>query len=440
MSVLRCLCLVLGLLAPSLASAAVLENPSPDSFYSGIGVISGWKCEANGPLTVRFNGGEAIPLAYRNERPDTASVCNDTNNGFVAIWNWARLGDGVHVAVVYDNGLEFGRSTFEVATLGVAFERGAVGECRIDDFPSLGESTLFEWNEATQHLELVRENRATTAPPPRDLVQRERATRDAKLISLPYDSMEHLEPETVNWYKVSVPWSGRLLISTMNLPSPLGCIDHTSPDDCLPANGLRHFHDISNGAIRIVRRGGYYIGIRSEQLATQTQFVLRVEWTGLWGEDVHAGSFAGATLINLDTPIMGEMHEEDTDFFKVIIPEPGTLELLAEPSTDRESIDGQIRSIVYDEDRNEIVNHITPSNRRTRVHLTREVGPGTYYISLHLETVGRGGPYTITVSVRRRPSPPPPPPRPRRTRLLRHPHRSRSWISVSQMDATMAKI
>ena len=54
--VLLSLCLGLVVLAPSLAHAATLENPSGGLFYSGIGVISGWKCEANGELTVRFNG------------------------------------------------------------------------------------------------------------------------------------------------------------------------------------------------------------------------------------------------------------------------------------------------------------------------------------------------------------------------------------------------
>ena len=98
------LSLVFVLWTPPLAYAAVLENPSEGNFYSGIGVISGWKCEAIGPLTVRFNGGNPIPLAYLNERADTAGACGDTNNGFVSIFNWAILGDGVHTAVAYDDG------------------------------------------------------------------------------------------------------------------------------------------------------------------------------------------------------------------------------------------------------------------------------------------------------------------------------------------------
>ena len=66
--------LTIAVLAPSLAHAASLENPSGGLFYSGIGVISGWKCEANGELTVRFNGDEPIPLVYGSERPDVLEV------------------------------------------------------------------------------------------------------------------------------------------------------------------------------------------------------------------------------------------------------------------------------------------------------------------------------------------------------------------------------
>ena len=112
----------------SMVQAATLEIPTPNTTHSGIGVISGWKCQANGPLTVRFNNGPAIPLAYENERRDTEGVCGDTNNGFVAIMNWNLLGDGEHTAVVYDNGVEFDRTTFRVVTPGPEFLRDVQGE------------------------------------------------------------------------------------------------------------------------------------------------------------------------------------------------------------------------------------------------------------------------------------------------------------------------
>lgn len=142
----------LMLLAPTLAFAAILDHPGNGSTYSGIGIVSGWKCSAAGPLTIRFNGGLPVPLAYLNDRGDTASACGDTNNGFVAIFNWAILGDGTHTAVVYDNGVEFARSTFDVATLGEEFVRGASRELRVPDFPDVGTDVVLEWQEGSQNF------------------------------------------------------------------------------------------------------------------------------------------------------------------------------------------------------------------------------------------------------------------------------------------------
>ena len=161
MPVLLHLCVSLVLLTPPLVHAATLENPAAGSFYSGIGVISGWKCTAAGALTVRFNDGAPLPLAYGNERGDVrdAGACPRAQVGFVSIMNWAELGDGTHTAVAYDDGVEFARSTFTVATTGELFVTGAEGECRVPDFPAPGETMRFAWNEATQHLELVGDRR-----------------------------------------------------------------------------------------------------------------------------------------------------------------------------------------------------------------------------------------------------------------------------------------
>ena len=149
----------------SIAQAATLEVPTPNTTVSGIGVISGWKCDVDGLLTVRFNGDTPIPLVYGSERADTRGVCGDTNNGFVTIWNWGNLGDGQYTAVVYDNGREFARSTFRVVTTGEEFLRGASGACEIPDFPAPGETARFKWNQSTQHLELDSLSSVTTPEP-----------------------------------------------------------------------------------------------------------------------------------------------------------------------------------------------------------------------------------------------------------------------------------
>ncbi len=145
------LLLIVGLCTGGLpAEAARLENPGDGQVYSGIGIISGWKCDADGPLTVRFNGGPPIPLVYGSERTDTRSVCSDTNNGFVALWNWGHLRAGTHTARVYDNGVMFAKTMFEVGTLGVEFLRGFEGEVYMSGGYNLG----LAWNENTQHFEV----------------------------------------------------------------------------------------------------------------------------------------------------------------------------------------------------------------------------------------------------------------------------------------------
>ena len=147
---------VLFVMLPGGALAATLGIPTPYTTLSGIGVVSGWKCEA-GDLTVRFNGGEPFPLVYGSSRTDVldAGACDHAEVGFVAIWNWGDLGDGRHTAVVYDDGVEFDRSTFYVVTTGDSFLRGAGGQCIVPDFPAPNEVARFVWNQPTQHMELA---------------------------------------------------------------------------------------------------------------------------------------------------------------------------------------------------------------------------------------------------------------------------------------------
>ena len=158
------LCLGLMMRALTPVQAAVLGIPSSGFTYSGVGVISGWKCEANGPLTAHIYDADMvlawdpIPLVYGTERTDVRDVgaCASAAVGFVAIWNWGNLGsEGTYTAVASDNGVEFARSTFTVTTLGEAFVEGASGECTIPDFPTPGESARFAWNQTTQGLVLV---------------------------------------------------------------------------------------------------------------------------------------------------------------------------------------------------------------------------------------------------------------------------------------------
>ena len=133
------------------ALTGYLENPGPNSFQSGIGVLSGWVCDADqvelvlGDLPVQI-------AAYGTERLDTAEVCGDTDNGFGLLFNWNLLGEGEHDVVAFVDGVELGRATVQVTTLGHEFLRGAEGECVVEDFPTVGETVTLAWQQNQQNF------------------------------------------------------------------------------------------------------------------------------------------------------------------------------------------------------------------------------------------------------------------------------------------------
>src|SRR5918992_2731893 len=86
---------------------ALLENPQPASFQSGIGVISGWVCTAT-RVDIDFdNGAFTLQAAYGTSREDTRGVCGDADNGFGLLFNWNILGDGEHRVRALADGVEF---------------------------------------------------------------------------------------------------------------------------------------------------------------------------------------------------------------------------------------------------------------------------------------------------------------------------------------------
>ena len=128
-----------------------LENPGPNSFQSGIGVLSGWVCAAETVELAIGTAGRQV-AAYGTERLDTQDACGDTDNGFGLLFNWNLLGDGEHTVVAYVDGVELGRATVRVTTLGAEFLRGVAGECVVENFPTTGETVTLEWQQNQQNF------------------------------------------------------------------------------------------------------------------------------------------------------------------------------------------------------------------------------------------------------------------------------------------------
>ena len=142
--------------SPASLQATVLESPAAGAVLSGIGFISGWKCDASNITVVIDENGEHLSVAMHQERGDLRLVCGGTiRHGFIKQFNWALLGDGEHVVVAYDDGVEFARSTFTVGTTGEEFLTDVSHRTVLDGFPAPGERAVLEWNESTQHFEIV---------------------------------------------------------------------------------------------------------------------------------------------------------------------------------------------------------------------------------------------------------------------------------------------
>ena len=141
------------------ALVGVLENPGPDSSQSGVGALWGWVCDAAMvEIEIETAQGEVQPYmaAYGMERLDTQDTCGDTDNGFVLLFNWNRLGAGDHMVTALVDGLELGRALVRVTTVGEGeqeeFLEGAMGECVVEGFPHLGQSTRLEWQQTSQNF------------------------------------------------------------------------------------------------------------------------------------------------------------------------------------------------------------------------------------------------------------------------------------------------
>ena len=144
---------------PPYTGPGFLENPG-EGAVSGIGVISGWVCEAR-EVIIEIepewwnDPGDSIWLtaAYGTERLDTLEACGDTDTGFGLLFNWNLLGDGTHTVRALVDGLELGRATVTVARLDRAeFVRGVSGRYRLQDFPWAGRTVVIEWKQSLQNF------------------------------------------------------------------------------------------------------------------------------------------------------------------------------------------------------------------------------------------------------------------------------------------------
>ena len=138
------------------APPKILENPQPGSFVSGIGAISGWVCSAN-KIEIEFDNDAANrwQAGYQTYRPDTLGVCGHEISGFGLLYNWNKLGDGIHTVRAFADGVEFASATVVVTTFGEEFLRGASGTFTVSDFPQPGVNVDLLWQQSQQNFAIT---------------------------------------------------------------------------------------------------------------------------------------------------------------------------------------------------------------------------------------------------------------------------------------------
>jgi len=135
---------------PPAVTTAALENPSPGSYQSGIGLISGWSCQ--GPVTVSVDG-TSIATPYGGPRGDTAGICGGSNNGFGLLVNYNNFGAGTHSAQLFVNGSPRGNPvSFVVTVPSGEFMSGLSKTVSVPNFPTPGRTTTLVWQESLQNF------------------------------------------------------------------------------------------------------------------------------------------------------------------------------------------------------------------------------------------------------------------------------------------------
>jgi hypothetical protein len=151
------LLLSLGSTQPVWAAEANLENPPPGvvSFQSGVGVVSGWACDAD-RVDIVFDNIHTLQAAYGTARGDTSSDCGDADNGFGLLVNWNLLGNGTHTVRALVDGEEIGSATVVVRTFGFQIlPDGKTDICRIPHVPVQEKDTFVQWQQSLQNFVIV---------------------------------------------------------------------------------------------------------------------------------------------------------------------------------------------------------------------------------------------------------------------------------------------
>ena len=266
-------------------------------------------------------------------------------------------------------GVAFARSTFEVGTLGEEFVVDAAGECTVSDFPAPGETTTLEWNQATQHLEVVSE--ATQSGGVEDLSGiRERATQ----MPLPSSQQEgYLSQGAVDYFAVTLTERGGIEVETGGIIDTKGSLFDSGgrlleQDD----DGGR---DTNFRIVRTLEAGTYFIRVSGASDETTGSYRLRVVFRigeGRDEDDSHTQE--GATRVGVPSDTRRYIGGGDVDYFQITLTQPG---MLLVQTTGTANTLGSLQ-----ESSGRVLARYDDGGEGTNFRIEANVRAGTYYIAV----------------------------------------------------------
>ena len=149
--------------ASSTGSLGNLEVPASGATMSGIGLISGWHCDAE-EISIIIDDEPPQIAGYGTGRKDTLEPCDDADNGFGMLFNFGLLESGAHTVRVLADGVEFDRARFDSIRLSTgSFSTDIEGSVEVSDFPKPGHTTTLRWDESSQRFSITGEAGPNTA-------------------------------------------------------------------------------------------------------------------------------------------------------------------------------------------------------------------------------------------------------------------------------------
>lgn len=164
---LRSLAALVVALIPVLACAqGVLEIPAPNSYQSGIGLISGWHCSA-ARIEISIDLGPPILVSSHTPREDTAAGCGRSDTGFAMTFNWnilratgcCDIGEvNYHRVIAFADGMPFADTRFFTTKFGFSAEylTGKSGTYVLRNFPDPGMAAWITWDQDRQNFAIVK--------------------------------------------------------------------------------------------------------------------------------------------------------------------------------------------------------------------------------------------------------------------------------------------